>query len=210
LTTLLLNNLKSGLNGKLPGASAQKELAPINRSLTDPALLKLGEYKPSAVMILLFKNQQNEWQFPLIQRLEYEGVHGGQMALPGGKQEEADKDLEQTAIRECCEEIGVAGKIHLLGKLSPLYIPVSAYLVQPFVSYLENTEPEFYPQVSEVQAIFPIKLQDLLNENNLTKGEIPVRGTSIHAPYFRFENKIIWGATAMILNEMKALLKATS
>jgi 8-oxo-dGTP pyrophosphatase MutT (NUDIX family) len=207
LTTLLLNNLKNNLNGPLPGASAQSRLAPVNRTLIDPAQLKPGEYKPSAVMVLLYKNAVDELFFPLIQRMEYEGVHSGQISLPGGKQEETDTDLEQTAIRECYEEIGVEGEIQLLGKLSPLYIPVSGFLVQPYVSFLNTDSPWFKPQVREVSAVYSIKLKDLLDDNNLNQGSIRVKEYSVIAPYFLLEDKQVWGATAMILNEMKTLLK---
>jgi 8-oxo-dGTP pyrophosphatase MutT (NUDIX family) len=207
LTTLLLNNLKNQLLNGLPGATAHSKLAPLNRVLRDPNELSPGEYKPSAVMILLYKNTGGELMFPLIQRLEYEGVHGGQIALPGGKQENTDRDLEQTALRECYEEIGVKENIRLLGKLSPLFIPVSGYLVQPYVSFLETIAPSFTPQPSEVQAVYSIKLKDLLDDNKLNQGKVNVKGFTVQTPYFLLEDRQVWGATAMILNEMKTLLK---
>ncbi|MBL7902417.1 MAG: CoA pyrophosphatase [Bacteroidia bacterium] len=207
MTAVLLNNLKNTLVGPLPGAEAQSRLAPVNRTLIDPAQLKPGEYKPSAVMVLLYKNAMDELFFPLIQRVEYEGVHSGQISLPGGKQEESDRDLEQTAIRECYEEIGVEGEIQLLGKLSPLYIPVSGYLVQPYVSFLNTPSPWFRPQVREVSAVYSIKLRDLLDDTKLNKGSVKVKDYSVITPYFLLEDKQVWGATAMILSEMKALLK---
>lgn len=195
------------LQEELPGSQAQKHLAPVNRILQDPQELRPGEYKPSAVMILLCSNHQRELFFPLIKRIDYEGVHGGQISLPGGKKEETDTSLEETALRECSEEIGMEGKIQLLGKLSPLYIPVSGYLVQPFVSFLENPEPSFVPQPSEVQKIFSIPIKDLLDDKNLNRGKIKVRNYSIDTPYFSLENQQVWGATAMILNEMKTVLR---
>ena len=207
MTTLLLNNLKNRLTGPLPGASAQSRLAPVNRTLIDPAQLKPGEYKPSAVMVLLYKNAVDELFFPLIQRMEYEGVHSGQISLPGGKQEKTDPDLERTAIRECYEEIGVEGEMQLLGKLSPLYIPVSGFLVQPYVFFLNTTTPWFTPQATEVSAVYSIKLKDLLDDANLNQGSIRVKDYSVIAPYFLLEDKQVWGATAMILNEMKTLLQ---
>ncbi len=193
--------------GPLPGANAQSLLAPVNRQLIDPTQLKPGEYKPSAVMVVLYKNAMDELLFPLIQRVEYEGVHSGQISLPGGKQEESDRDLEQTAIRECYEEIGIEGELQLLGKLSPLYIPVSGFLVQPYVSFLHSNSPGFKPQTTEVHEIFSIKLLDLMDDTKLSKGSVKVRDFSVVTPYFLLENKQVWGATAMILSEMKALLK---
>jgi 8-oxo-dGTP pyrophosphatase MutT (NUDIX family) len=207
LSALLLNNLKNTLVGPLPGANAQSLLAPVNRTLVDPTQLKPGEFKPSAVMVLLYKDALDELFFPLIQRVEYEGVHSGQISLPGGKQEESDADLEQTAIRECYEEIGMDGELQLLGKLSPLYIPVSGFLVQPYVSFLHTTSPGFKPQTSEVSAVYSIKLKDLLDDTKLNRGSVKVKDYSVLTPYFLLEDKQVWGATAMILSEMKALLK---
>ncbi len=192
---------------ELPGMEAHSQLAPRNRLLKNPDDLLPGEYKPSAVMILLYRNAGGEWMFPLIQRLAYDGVHGGQMALPGGKQEKTDLNLQQTALRECIEEIGVQGEIQFLGKLSPLFIPVSEYLVQPYVSFLEQDEPVFKAQVTEVEAVYSVKLSELLNEQNLNQGSVKVRDYSVLTPYFLLENKQVWGATAMILNEMRALVK---
>jgi 8-oxo-dGTP pyrophosphatase MutT (NUDIX family) len=207
LSALLLNNLKNRLAIELPGMEAHRQLAPVHRVLKNPVDLLPGEYKPSAVMILLYRNAEGDWMFPLIQRLAYDGVHGGQMALPGGKQEKTDLNLQQTALRECVEEIGVQGEIQFLGKLSPLFIPVSEYLVQPYVSYLEQDEPVFKAQVTEVEAVYSVKLRELLNDQNLNQGSIKVKDYSLLTPYFLLESKQVWGATAMILNEMRTLLK---
>jgi len=209
LTALLLNNLKIRLAEPLPGIAAQKELAPYNRELIETSTLKVGDYKESAVMLLLCWNAEGDLFFPLVQRNQYNGVHSGQIALPGGKKEVSDLDLKSTAIRECVEEIGVQADFQILGGLSPLYIPVSGFLVQPYVSVIGNLEPQFKPQLSEVESVFSVKLDELLKDENLKRGSIMVKNQNILTPYFSFGEKQVWGATAMILNELKQLLKAS-
>src|SRR5262245_61829436 len=129
----LLNKLKTRLSESLPGEQAQILLAPFNRKMIDPKKLKQEDYRLSAVMILFCEDEHDRLFIPLIQRLPYEGVHSGQISLPGGKFDQTDIDLSQTAIRECREEIGVTEEIEMIGKLSQLYIPVSGFLVEPFV-----------------------------------------------------------------------------
>lgn len=204
----VLNILKSRLLEPLPGMAVQKEMAPVNRRLTDPDLLEPGTFKPSAVMVLLFPDAEGRVAFPLIKRITYPGVHGGQVALPGGKLEVQDKGPLDAALRECREEIGLSAEPELLGSLSPLYIPVSGFLVYPFVSFLNNTAPVFKAQESEVEKVFHVDLEELLDDQNLKKGSVQVQHTKILSPYFDLAGMQVWGATAMILNELRHILRA--
>ena len=143
-------------------------------------------------------------------RPTYEGIHSGQISLPGGKYELTDSDLSVTALREAQEEIGVdSKKVRLIGRLSELYIPPSNYIVQPFVGVLE-TEPAFTPDPKEVERIIEIRLEDLLDEKNKRKKRILLRtGTSILAPCYIIDGNTIWGATAMILSEFREIARRT-
>lgn len=189
--------------------AVQSEMAPLNRQLTDPLLLEPGSFRPSAVMVLLFPDANGRVSFPLIKRITYPGVHGGQVALPGGKLETEDKGPLEAALRECREEIGLQGEPELLGSLSPLFIPVSGFLVYPYVSFLHNSQPDFKAQEREVEKIFRVELKELLNEQNLKRGTVPVQNTKIISPYFELEGMQVWGATAMILNELRHILRSS-
>lgn len=171
--------------------------------------LQITKGVKSSVLILLYPNVPGtDISFVLIQRPSYEGVHGGQISLPGGRSEEADKDLKQTALRETKEEIGIDPEtIVTIGVLTELYIPPSNYLVLPFVGYTLE-KPLLNPDPQEVAGIIEIKLTDLKNDRNIKHKEIYIRhGISLFAPCFEINGYTIWGATAMILNEFKEILK---
>jgi 8-oxo-dGTP pyrophosphatase MutT (NUDIX family) len=193
----------------LPGKDIQLGMSSMRRLREMTDQFQINNSIKSSVLILLFPSiQENELSIVLIQRPSYEGVHGGQISLPGGRSEEKDRDLKETALREAKEEIGIdPGKIITVGVLTELYIPPSNYLVLPFLGYsLER--PTFQPDPLEVDGIIEIKLKDLLNDNNMKSKDIYVRqGLSVFGPCFEIEDHTIWGATAMILNEFREILK---
>jgi 8-oxo-dGTP pyrophosphatase MutT (NUDIX family) len=204
--------LDDALRKPLPGQPAQLQMATMRR------IRDLMQEKPvvdpvrSSVLILLYPGiNSREIMTVLIQRPDYDGVHGGQISLPGGKFEEKDRDVQTTAIRETEEEIGITGEeVAILGPLSQLYIPPSNYIVYPFVGYL-SSRPAFHPDKEEVAEIIELKLSDLSDKRNLKKTKISLRnGMVIHGPCFMVDERIIWGATAMILNEFKTILKSFS
>jgi 8-oxo-dGTP pyrophosphatase MutT (NUDIX family) len=191
----------------LPGEKAHKLMEPIGRSeLIKKAKITHASPKKSAVMLLLYPIK-GESHLILIKRPSYPGVHSGQIALPGGKHEDNESMLE-CALRETFEEVGVADKeIMVVRELSPLYIPPSNFLVNPFIG-LSQKQPEFIPQVSEVDEIIEMPVAHLLDDKN--KGIRLFSNSmksSIDAPYYEFNGHIIWGATAMILSEFVQLIK---
>ena len=193
----------------LPGKEIQLQMSSLRRirEMTDTAQINNGI--KSSVLILLYPDSgDNEIATVLIQRPSYEGVHGGQISLPGGRLEEMDRDLKDTALRESKEEIGIdPDKIITIGTLTELYIPPSNYIVLPFLGYTLK-KPIFKPDPQEVAGIIEIKLKDLLNDNKIMTKEIDIRpGISVFGPCFEIDNHTIWGATAMILNEFKEILK---
>jgi len=191
----------------LPGEKFQYEMAPTGRPGNN--IYKENEIIPkeSGVMVMLYpKNKITH--LVLTQRHHYKGAHSGQVSFPGGKKEENDSDLWETAKRETYEEIGISeNKIIPVGKLSDLYIPVSNFLVSPYVS-IHNDYPIFRIQENEVASIIELPLETLLNDKISTQKIINVMdGIKMNVPCFEIENKIVWGATAMILSEFKAILK---
>lgn len=203
----LINKIHKKLKGELPGETAQYLMAPEKRG----RIRDYGDetlFKPSAVLILLCADEHNEFYFPLTQRFAYDGIHSGQVSLPGGKADSNDKDLTATALRECEEEIGVKDNIEVLGNLSALYIPVSNFLVQPVVAYCSGENVLMLPHVKEVKHIVKFYLKDLLNESIVKEDDINLYGGGkIKAPCFETEGLKVWGATAMILSEFKVILK---
>lgn len=202
--------LSEQLKLNLPGKEVQYQMASSRRIKEIPNLNEIKDYKESAVCILLYQ-QENTIYFPLIERVVYKGVHSGQMALPGGKKDETDSDLIQTALRELEEEIGVSPMhIEVVGRLTQVYIPPSNFLVNPIIA-ITHQVPEFILSPTEVQSVIPFSLSELLDDTLIKETHIELeKGLKIKTPYFDVRGKVLWGATAMILNELKHILKSSS
>lgn len=206
----IINRLKKALTQTLPGSEAQYKMAPLHRARIEAEALKAKNYRPSAVMIL-FCQDENETPFiPLTERMAYNGVHSGQVSLPGGKFDLQDTDLMQTAIRECYEEIGIKD-LEVIGRLTELYIPVSGFLVHPFIGVSKLKNPAMKNQEREVKTILKLDLDELLNDAIVKNGTIELdENLKIKTPWFDVNGYKVWGATAMILSELKELMRTTS
>jgi 8-oxo-dGTP pyrophosphatase MutT (NUDIX family) len=192
----------------LPGESAHVDLAPTNRPISSFARKNSSSYKESAVAVILFPENE-DLRILLIQRPTYDGAHSGQVSFPGGKKEHTDNSLLETAVRECFEEIGVKLKPNeYLGQLTSVFIPVSNFDMESFVFYL-NQKPTFSLDHFEVETIFSISALELLQEKSIQYVSIPTSKGIImkNIPCFYLEEKVIWGATALVLNELKIILK---
>lgn len=203
-----LQRLKREITHHLPGEVAHAKMAPINRPLSSFALQHAAEIRESAVAVVLYE-EDNLIKCILTQRPDYEGKHGGQVSFPGGKKEPEDLDLEVTARRECFEEIGIPTEQgELIGKLTEVFIPVSSFLVQPYV-YFHSEKPQLERNLREVAEILHFPLYDLLEEHRVMTMDIPQGNGSVYknVPYFHLVDKKVWGATALILNELKEVLK---
>ncbi|MFW6226501.1 MAG: NUDIX hydrolase [Bacteroidota bacterium] len=163
----------------------------------------------SSIMILFFE-KSGDYYIPFIKRPLYDGVHSGQIAFPGGRWESTDKSMYHTALRETREEIGIKPeKVRFAGKLTDLYIPPSNYIVSPFVGIYHSTDT-FIADPSEVAEIIEIPFSFFLQPDVRQEAQLTLRdGRKITTPAFRFNNEIIWGATAMIMNELIVLWKTT-
>jgi 8-oxo-dGTP pyrophosphatase MutT (NUDIX family) len=202
----LIALLSAKLKEELPGDLAHFDMTSRARVTTNDYLKRGNKHKLSAVTISLFYDDQ--WKLTLMKRPDYDGVHSGQIALPGGKMELGDETLLATAIREWQEETGAGiHEAHILGELSKVYIPVSNYLVHPFVAVLEDV-PIWNPDSREVQRILTPTLEELFSPEAKTTRKIPVGPNMwVNAPCYLVENEILWGATAMIVRELELLLK---
>lgn len=191
----------------LPGEETHLAMSPLGRVRSSEALKKATQVKKSAVAIVIYE-ENNTWFSVLIQRPEYEGSHSGQICLPGGKYDNCDNDLLETALRECFEETGILPKnLNLISDLTPVYIPVSNHYVQPYLFFHQGL-PDFLPDEREVVELISFPLNDLLDEKKIKTMDMPLKNGKClpNVPYFELSNKIVWGATAIILNELKTIL----
>lgn len=198
--------LNKNQNKPLPGPEAQYKMTPAGRPRQMPDFDTENPPKRAAVSAL-FHLKDGLAQMVLIKRPSYPGVHGGQIAFPGGGLETQDTDLLATALRETEEEIGVSPRqLQLYRKISPLYIPPSHYYVQPFLMYAKTTL-KFTPQPSEVEAVLELPLSHFFEAQFCRDVSLEVRGNRITVPAFCIGPHVIWGATAMMINEIITLLQ---
>lgn len=177
------------------------------RELMEGSMVRDNPRK-AAVMALFYPGNENRTQLLCILRKTYEGVHSNQVAFPGGKAEKEDGNLRITALRETYEEVGVNPKdVEIVRTISEVYIPPSNFEVQPFIGLYKKPKP-FKIQESEVASLLEISLTDFLEDINLTTKKMSTSyAKEIDVPAFKLNDYIIWGATAMMLSEIKDLLK---
>jgi len=200
-----IERLKSRLAGDLPGEEAQFLMAPMARLRMSEALSMAAQQRQSAVLLYLYP-QQGDWRIVLMKRPDYDGAHGGQVSIPGGRLEPGE-DHTQAALREFEEETGISvSSRQLLGNLSELFILPSNFLVKPFVAYATD-RPCFDPNPVEVDEIIELLISTLMSDVTVKRGKVCVSsGVWVETPYFEVEGHMVWGATAMILSELKEIL----
>ena len=203
----LVDHLRERLKQPLPGRAAQLKMATLRRMQElDTFTLPPDNARVAAVMVLLHReNAGADWQMVLIERTSNpRDRHSGQISLPGGSWEPSDGSLEAVALRESHEEVGVSPlQVQLLGRLTELYIPVSNFLVHPFVGYIQG-RPEFLPQPSEVEKILTPSFRLFFEPEYIKSTDLTVSTgiTLKDVPYFDVDGRVVWGATAMIISEL--------
>jgi 8-oxo-dGTP pyrophosphatase MutT (NUDIX family) len=208
-SNLFVEQIRRKLTEPLPGQSAQLRMAFAQRAeqlRLDPSVP--AHAKIACVALILWQNQ-DDWHTILIQRTTNpQDRHSGQISFPGGKYDENDGNLITTALREVHEEIGVPpAQVEILGQLTELYIPVSNFVVYPFVGVLSGS-PTFSLQAGEVEHIMMPPIRHFQEEGNKAFKELRV-GTGVllkDVPCYVVEEKAVWGATAMIISEFLELL----
>ena len=205
-----LDDVKAALN--LPdfdAIAAQQKMAPITRPVRRPDS-QPGQPRLSGVLILFYCYQE-ELYLVLTRRREDLNNHAGQVSFPGGKHE-PDETLQDTAVREAQEEIGVdPAVISILGQMTPLYIPPSDFEVHPTVAWYANGQrPTFYPSDAEVAEILEVPLRHLFRSETRVEELWNWRGSEVLVPYFNVEGHKVWGATAMMLSELLERLRSVT
>ncbi|OMQ13608.1 CoA pyrophosphatase [[Flexibacter] sp. ATCC 35103] len=195
---------------ELPAVASHIKMAPKERIEALKNLdLKIENPRIAAVM-MLFYPKDGKTHLVLIVRNAYNGVHSSQIAFPGGKYESTDSDYKETALRETQEEVGVLPeKIEVIKHFSPMYIPPSNFLVHPYLG-ISKEELLFYPDSREVANIIELPLSVFLDDKIIIEATLSTSyGDNILVPAFSIQNHIVWGATAMILSELRDVLKIT-
>lgn len=214
--------LREALCRPLPGFQAQVLMAPEPRRGDDETANPDQEYRPAAVLILMYPCG-NEMQQPvagqesetgistedlcLVLTLRTERVesHRGQISFPGGSMDPGE-DATATALREAEEELGVDPRdMRILGSLSPLTIPHSRFCVWPVVAYAAQ-RPAFVPNAEEVAEVIQVELVQLLAPSTRCEEVWQLHGGPVRVPYYAVGPHKVWGATAMMLGELLAVL----
>ena len=198
----LIFHLKKRINTNLPGKDSHKKMK-ISYRNKKKISFNINRAKPAAVLLLLFPDNKKIC-FYLTKRTEKLKYHKGQISLPGGSNEKGESLLE-TALRETEEEIGVnKNEISILGKITPLFIPVTGFLMTPFIGFTSK-KPFIKLDSMEVAEVFSVNILDLINNDKLITHR-QLNGRDVTIPYFNLNNQQVWGATSMVLSEFKDML----
>ena len=188
----------------LPGAAAHARFAS-DLCYGRHAMPPFPDARHAAVLVLLYPDR-GAWHLPLILRPQHMAIHAGQVSFPGGEAH-CGEGAEQAALREFEEELGVPpDAMGLLGRLSPLYVFVSNYLVTPCVAWA-SSRPAFVANPAEVDQVLELPLSTLQDPGARGVHWVRREGIEYRAPHIEFRGHRIWGATAMMLAELASVLE---
>lgn len=193
----------------LPGESSHLLMYP-RKGARPESVNDYDNVRMSAVAIILLEEEES-LKAVVIQRSVYDGTHSGQIAFPGGKWETTDASLKETALRECSEEIGIgADELDYIGKLTDVFTVVSSFLIEPYVFYWKAPRSPLILSEREVAAVYTIDVKMLIDDSSIQHIDVPLQsGLKLReVPHFVFGDVKIWGATALMLSELKLLLKS--
>jgi 8-oxo-dGTP pyrophosphatase MutT (NUDIX family) len=204
--SMRIDDVRRALARPLPGLEAQARMAPPYRKSDIDKMLNPPACKQAGVLVLLYP-LNGRLYFPLTRRPDSVEYHKGQISLPGGSCENGEP-LCQTALRETEEEIGVAASsVELIGELSLLYVPPSNFCIHPFVGFSPR-HPEFRLAEVEVAELIVAPIESLLDLATTRVEDWEIRGSVWPIPFYQFGPHKVWGATAMILAELAAMLES--
>jgi 8-oxo-dGTP pyrophosphatase MutT (NUDIX family) len=201
-----LERLRKALQGPLPGHEVLPEISGYRRPDVEQALRQTPPPRESAVLALIYP-RADVLHTLLMLRPVYDGVHSGQISFPGGKRDKEDVSLVHTALREFNEETGsTADEIHILGALTRIYIPPSRVVVTPYVAYTADIG-RLDPDPNEVAALIEAPLEELMRGDILKRRQqyIALMGGEMEIPYYDVQGHVVWGATAMMIAELRQL-----
>ncbi len=208
LSVDLIESLRQALSEPLGGIEAHRAMLVTPPPIRD-LLQELARPREGAVLVLLYL-RDGELHLAMTRRSPHLRYHGGQVSLPGGTRDADDASLWDTALREANEEIGVLpDAVNYLGRLTPVEVPASGYLVQPYVAYAAR-RPTFALQSDEVAELVELPLGLLLDPSAKVVEQWQLADRDARVPFYRYGQVVIWGATAMILSELEDVLRSIS
>ncbi|MFL2720511.1 MAG: NUDIX hydrolase [Gammaproteobacteria bacterium] len=169
----------------------------IKQKLKQINLIEATQYKKAGVLILLLKeNEDDEYKIVFTKRSTQLKTHSGEVSFPGGKWEEADNDLYETALRESNEEINL--NVDNVTKLGHLNFLLSRHKIEvnPYVGYLNKLQD--FKGNFEIDEIFIVPISFLTNSKNVTYKEFNRKDLKVYIPSWVYNGNRIWGLTAMI------------
>ncbi|WP_282135311.1 NUDIX hydrolase [Seonamhaeicola maritimus] len=196
-------------NIRLPAEASQfKMVPPFRHELVKQQKEAMKQAKRAGVLAFFYPDTDDQTKLVFILRKTYNGVHSAQVGFPGGKLEAKDDSLQDAAVRETFEEIGVPVKsIEVIKQLTEVYIPPSNFFVQPYVG-ITRESPVFVKEEEEVESIIEVDLGHFLDDKVVVSKQVTTSyDVDVEVPAFKLNGHIVWGATAMILSEIKDILK---
>ncbi len=201
-----LNQLEERLGRALPGLPAQLKMSPYPMPISNASAEPPANCAQAGVVVLLYP-RDDELNTVLMRRTERVLHHRAQISLPGGQVEEGES-IEKAALRELKEELGVGAEgVRTLGRLTPLYIPVSDFCVHPVVAEC-SSRPAFVPDPVEVAEVIEVRLARLVDPASVRREKWTLHGFKVDVPFFAVEHHKVWGATAMILAEFVEVIRS--
>ena len=160
---------------------------------------------PAAVILPLYQ-KDGEYHILFTKRTENLEYHKGQICFPGGARDEEDKSLEDTALRETFEEIGVRPlDVEILGQLDNMGTVSSSFLITPFVGLIPYP-CEFVVNRDEIEEVVRVPISALLDKDNYWEEFQVHQGKNHLVCFYQYQGKVIWGATARILKQFLDLV----
>jgi len=198
--------IEAALRQPLPGLAAMARMAPIPRPLAPPT--PTHRPREGGVLVLLYPHgDAGELHLVLTRRTDHLATHRGQISFPGGSVDPEDLSTSYTALREACEEIGACqAELRLIGDLTPLYIPPSDFRIYPHVACAPR-RPEFHPQPDEVAELLEVPLRHFLGEDHTGLETWLIQDEPRQVPFYLVHGHKVWGATAMVLAELAAVVE---
>jgi 8-oxo-dGTP pyrophosphatase MutT (NUDIX family) len=200
------DRLRHALDGPLPGHDAHDTMAPRYQARRSAMSVADRVCREAGVLALFYPGRNREPVLVLTRRRDDLPDHAGQVSFPGGQRHDGES-LPETALREAQEEIDLpTGAVDLTGSLTPLYIPPSNFCVHPFVALVAEP-PDLRPTDAEVGRILHVPLSTLLAPDARTVEVWTLHGMEVEVPFYDVEGETVWGATAMMLAELLAVIR---
>ena len=162
--------------------------------------------EPSAVLLPVYR-KQDDYYLLFTKRTQQVKAHRGQVSFPGGAYQEEDNSLLDTALRECAEEIGLAPeRVEILGELDDAITQNSNYVITPFVGVIPWPY-DFRINIGEIEEIVEVPLSAIMDRSRWRQETERIAGEETPVYFFNYQGRVIWGATARILNQFVGIIR---